>query len=75
MQIHQKIYQILSQVLEVEVNENTHITMKECQNWTSLAHIDLIMSIEEEFDITFNQEDLPLLTSQEILIQKVQELL
>lgn len=71
----QKIYEILSQVLEVEVNENTNITMQDCQSWTSLAHIDLIMSIEEEFDITFGQEDLPLLTSQEILIQKVQELL
>lgn len=73
--IDQKIYEILSQVLEVEVNENTHITMQECPSWTSLAHIDLIMSLEEEFDITFGQEDLPLLTSQEILIQKVQELL
>lgn len=75
MQTTQKIYNILSQVLEIEVNENTHITMQECEAWTSLAHIDIIMSLEEEFEITFNQEDLPILTSQDILVQKIQELL
>lgn len=73
--ISQKIYEILSQVLEVEVSEHTHISMQECPAWTSLAHIDIIMSIEEEFDISFGSEDLPLLTSQEILIEKVRELL
>lgn len=73
--IQQKIYKILAQVLEIEVNQNTHITMQECESWSSLAHIDIIMSLEEEFDITFNQEDLPRLTSQEIIVQKIRELL
>lgn len=73
--IQQKIYKILEQVLEIEVNQNTHITMQECESWSSLAHIDIIMSLEEEFDITFNQEDLPRLTSQEIIVQKIRELL
>lgn len=75
MQIEQKIYEILHQILEVPVDENTHLRMQECASWTSLAHIDLIMSLEEEFGITFNQEDLPFLTSQDILIEKVRELL
>ena len=70
-----KIYEILSNILETEVNENTNISMQNCEKWTSLAHIDIIMSIEEELDIVFNQDDLPELTSQEAIIQKLQGLL
>ncbi|MBR2112085.1 MAG: acyl carrier protein [Helicobacter sp.] len=73
--VDQKIYEILSNVLEIEVNENTHISMQNCQEWTSLAHIDIIMSVEEEFDIVFGQDDLPNLTSQALLIEKTKELL
>lgn len=75
LEIRQKIYTILSNVLEIDVNENTHISMQNCEKWTSLAHIDIIMSIEEEFNIAFGQEDLASLTSQAALVQKVQELL
>ncbi len=70
-----KIYEILSNILETEVNENTNVSMQNCEKWTSLAHIDIIMSIEEELDIVFNQDDLPELTSQEAIIQKLQGLL
>ena len=75
LEIRQKIYTILSNMLEIDVNENTHISMQNCEKWTSLAHIDIIMSIEEEFNIAFGQEDLASLTSQAALVQKVQELL
>ena len=70
-----KIYEILSNILETEVNENTNVSMQNCEKWTSLAHIDIIMSIEEELDIVFNQDDLPELTSQGAIIQKLQGLL
>ncbi|MEE6586249.1 acyl carrier protein, partial [Campylobacter coli] len=41
------------------------------KNWTSLAHIDIIMSLEEEFEIKFNKEDLSLLKSQNALLEKI----
>lgn len=69
-----KIYEILSNILELPVNENTDISMQNCPQWTSLAHIDIIMSVEEEFGIMFAQEDLPHLTSQTKIMQKVKEL-
>lgn len=75
LESNQKIYSILSDILEIEVNENTQISMQTCEKWTSLAHIDIIMSIEEELGIAFGQDDLPTLTSQDSLINKVKELL
>ncbi|EIX0872979.1 acyl carrier protein, partial [Campylobacter coli] len=44
-----------------------------CKNWTSLAHIDIIMSLEEEFEIKFNKEDLSLLKSQNELLKAIKE--
>lgn len=73
MQVEQTIYAILSEILEIQADSTT--TMQSTDKWTSLAHIDIIMSIEEEFGIAFGQEDLPILTSATTLIEKVRELL
>ncbi|EHY7934333.1 acyl carrier protein, partial [Campylobacter jejuni] len=35
---------------------------------------DIIMSLEEEFEIKFNKEDLSLLKSQNALLEKIQTL-
>ncbi|HEF1032486.1 TPA: acyl carrier protein, partial [Campylobacter coli] len=61
-------------ILETKVDENTNINMENCKNWTSLTHIDIIMSLEEEFDIKFNKEDLNNLKSQQALLEKIQTL-
>ena len=67
-------YEILENILETKVDENTNLSMENCKNWTSLAHIDIIMSLEEEFEIKFNKEDLSLLKSQSALLEKIQTL-
>ncbi|TLD96624.1 acyl carrier protein [Helicobacter jaachi] len=72
--MEQQVYEILSNILETPANAQTALSMSSCPAWTSLAHIDIIMSCEETFDIAFGQEDLPTLTSQEALIAKIAEL-
>ncbi|RDU60763.1 acyl carrier protein [Helicobacter marmotae] len=74
-ELSQKIYAILSNILEVPVNENTQVSMQNCPNWSSLAHIDIIMSIEESFNIAFKADELPYLNTQEALVRRVSELL
>lgn len=70
----QKIYDILSNILKIDVNDNTSVSMQNCQEWSSIVHIDIIMSLEEEFGILFSESDLPILTSQEAIVKKVEEL-
>ncbi|HEB7545042.1 acyl carrier protein [Campylobacter coli] len=72
--MEKKFYEILENILETKVNENTDINMENCKNWTSLTHIDIIMSLEEEFDVKFNKEDLNNLKSQQTLWKKIQTL-
>ncbi|TLD88470.1 acyl carrier protein [Helicobacter sp. MIT 03-1614] len=73
--IEKRIYGILSSVLDMCVDESTHICMENCEQWSSLAHIDIVMSVEEEFGICFKESDLASIVSQESLILKVQEIL
>lgn len=72
--MEKQFYEILENILETKVDENTNINMENCKNWTSLTHIEIIMSLEEEFDIKFNKEDLNNLKSQQALLEKIQTL-
>ncbi|AJC91312.1 acyl carrier protein [Campylobacter subantarcticus LMG 24377] len=68
-----KFYEILENILEVKVNENSNLSMQNCKNWTSLNHIDIIMSLEEEFEIKFSKDELSQLKSQNELLQAIKE--
>ncbi|EID4997222.1 acyl carrier protein, partial [Campylobacter coli] len=68
-----QFYEILENILETKVDENTNLSMKNCKNWTSLAHIDIIMSLEEEFEIKFSKDELSQLKSQNELLKAIKE--
>ncbi|EAI8629026.1 acyl carrier protein [Campylobacter lari] len=68
-----KFYEILENILEVKVDENSNLSMQNCKNWTSLNHIDIIMSLEEEFEIKFSKDELSQLKSQNELLQAIKE--
>ncbi|EAH5484156.1 acyl carrier protein [Campylobacter coli] len=71
--MEKQFYEILENILETKIDENTNINMENCKNWTSLTHIDIIMSLEEEFDIKFNKNELSQLTSQNELLKAIKE--
>ncbi|EDP6895098.1 acyl carrier protein [Campylobacter lari] len=68
-----RFYKILENILEVKVDENSNLSMQNCKNWTSLNHIDIIMSLEEEFEIKFSKDELSQLKSQNELLQAIKE--
>ncbi|MCE3046676.1 acyl carrier protein [Helicobacter kayseriensis] len=72
--MEQKVYRILGDILQIKVDHSTSISMHNTPEWSSIAHIDIIMSLEEEFNILFSEDDLPLLISQEAIISKVSQL-
>ncbi|MCR6570888.1 acyl carrier protein [Campylobacter insulaenigrae] len=68
-----KFYDILENILELKVDENSNLSMENSKSWTSLAHIDIIMSLEEEFDIKFNKEEMINLKSQNDLLKAIKD--
>ncbi|EPC1978189.1 acyl carrier protein [Campylobacter jejuni] len=72
--MEKQFYEILKNILEIEVNEHTNLSMNNYPEWNSLAHIDIIMSLEEEFEIKFDKEKLTELNSQNMLLKEIKKL-
>ena len=71
--VENRVKKILKDILGIEIYED--ISMKNCDKWNSLAHINIIMGVEEEFEISFMESSLPDLTSFKAIVSKVEEML
>ncbi len=57
--IQEKIKKIMSIVLDVSINKiNSNSSPDTIESWDSLKHMNLIISLEEEFNITFTDEEI-----------------
>ena len=63
-EINDKILKILSKVLKISTIEiKDDFEMNKVPNWDSVAHLDIITSFEEEFNIQFETNDIPKLVN------------
>lgn len=54
-----KIINIMSNIFECELSEITDMTSSDdIDNWDSLNHLNLITSLEEEFNLTYDYEEI-----------------
>lgn len=67
----EKILKIVEQVLNTKVDENT--SQKNCSEWDSLRHLNLIIELEMEFDISFEPEEIAKLTNVQIIESLIKE--
>lgn len=53
----ERVYKIVSQVLNVPLGSiNDDTSPDTLESWDSLKHINLVLSLEEEFNVQFNDE-------------------
>lgn len=52
-----KILDIMEQVFETE-GLTTEVDQFNCENWDSLHHLNLIVELEEAFDVEFEPEEI-----------------
>lgn len=58
LEIEKKVKEIMSKSLEVPVGEIiSSSSQKSIQNWDSLAHLKLVMDLENKFNISFKTEE------------------
>lgn len=55
--MEKKILEIMKEVFET-ANIDTSCSQSNCPNWDSLHHLNLIMVLEESFDIEFEPEEI-----------------
>jgi acyl carrier protein len=69
-----KLKQVMAAVLRVPVTEiDDHTSPDSVEAWSSLAHLDLILAIEEEFGVTIPDEEVGDLTSYRLLRLTLEE--
>jgi acyl carrier protein len=55
-----RLKQIFSDIFELEIEEiDSDTSTDNIDTWDSLHHMDLIVAIEDEFDVSFDVEDIP----------------
>jgi len=67
----QKIKEIAAQVFETQVNDDTN--QDNCENWDSLRHLNFIIELETEFDVSFEPEEIAAMTSLSIVESMIQQ--
>lgn len=66
--MEEKILEILRQVLGVEGLDAT-CSQTTCEAWDSLHHLNLVVELEDAFDVTFEPEEIARMKSVEIIKQ------
>lgn len=72
----QRILQVMSDVFDEPLeNINEDASQDNIEGWDSLKHLDLVVALEEEFEITIPVEEVGNLVSFKLIVLVVKELL
>lgn len=74
MEIEQRLAEVLSLLFNKKILPEDKISMDSEELWDSLKHIEVIMTLEEEFDISINPQDIQKLTSFKAIAEIIKEL-
>lgn len=66
--MEEKVLEILKEVLEDE-NVNIETSQENNSIWDSLRHLNLIVELESEFDVSFEPEEIAEMTSAHKIIE------
>ena len=71
-----RVYKVVSQILDVPESEiNDDSSSDTIESWNSLKHMNLILGLEQEFNIQFSDEQIVELLSVGLIVLTVRELI
>ena len=74
MDLFSKIQPLIAHTLKLPPDKITRETSdKDLAAWDSLAHVNLMMGLEQTFDLFLEVEDFPKLTSVEAILEYLKE--
>jgi acyl carrier protein len=67
-----EIKEIMSKVLEIDMSTiSNNASQKEISKWDSLQHLNLIVEIEDKYDISIDPEDISVMVTIEKIVEVV----
>lgn len=72
--MEERVLKIVSQVMNISVEQlNEDSSPDTVENWDSLQHMNLILALEEEFNITFSDEEIVEMLSVKIIVETLKK--
>jgi len=69
-----RLLRIISIIMEAPIEElNKESSPDNVEKWDSLKHMNLILALEEEFNIAFSDEEIVEMLSVEIIVEILKE--
>lgn len=70
--LEEKVFEIFSKVMNFSRDKiSLKTTIEEVENWDSVQHLNLILAIEEEFNVKFNPDEIQEMLSIEKIISNL----
>jgi len=71
-----KVKEIMAKVFKMDASSIADdVQQKYIEEWDSLAHLNLVLELESEFNVSFEPEDIKEMTSLELIEHRLQSLL
>lgn len=72
--MEEQVKEIMASVFEVDKNQITaDTTPQSLENWDSLRHINLVVALEEAFEVEFDEEEIADMISYKLVLHFLKE--
>jgi acyl carrier protein len=72
-EIKYKAKQVLARAMKVDVGElSDDISQADLSDWDSVRHMNVVIGLENEFNIEFKDSDLPKLVSLPLMVEAIE---
>jgi len=72
--MRERIKQVFKDTFDLK-NVSDNISQKNCAEWDSMHHLQLVVALETEFNISFEPEDISSMRSLNEIFEKIKSLL
>jgi len=73
--VKQRVKAVMSQVFGIPQDSiGDDASPEVIKNWDSVKHLNLVLTLEEEFDVAFTDEQIIELMSYQVIVEKLEEI-
>ena len=73
--MRERVYKIISQVFNVPIeNINDESSSDDIETWDSLKHMNMVLALEEEFNVQFGEEQVLEMLNVGLIIEILKEI-
>ena len=73
--MRERVYKIISQVFNVPIEDiNDESSSDDIETWDSLKHMNMVLALEEEFNVQFGEEQILEMLNVGLIIEILKEI-